>query len=201
MRPSVSILRLPDAHGLSLPKYADGVGTTLTLVAAVSVPVKLDVGQRVLIPTGFAFTVPLGMEAQVRSLRELSEKTGLIVLNAPATIDSSNQNEVKVLLYNKGDNSFLIRRGQPIASLVFSPVLRVKWNEVNPPQEDQDSVSEEKALAQSEDEELTPEMVKEALKQMPKDAAPKESPEISEEQRSESEEGVVRAPHIPKVSE
>ena len=167
MRPSVPILRLPDAHGLEVPKYADGVGTTLTLQAAISVPLKLDVGESALVPTGFAFTVPLGMEAQVRSHRELSETTGLIVLNAPATIDSSNQEEVKVLLYNKGENAFIVRRGQNIASLVFSPVLRVKWDEVNPivekETEKQDTTP---ILAQSGDENLTSAVVKEALKQV-----------------------------------
>ena len=79
---------------------------------------------------------------------------------------------MKVLLYNKGDNAFLIRRGQPIASLVFSPVLRVKWNEVNPIDSQEEIVltekehlskptdeisSEEKT---SQEETLTPEMAK-----------------------------------------
>lgn len=209
MRPTVPILRLPDAHGLALPKYADGVGTTLTLVAAISTPVKLDVGQSALIPTGFAFTVPLGMEGQVRSLRELSEKTGIIVLNAPSTIDSSNQNEVKVLLYNKGDNAFLIRRGQPIACLVFSPVLRVKWNEVNPIDSQEEIVltekehlskptdeisSEEKT---SQEETLTPEMVKQALKKMPQQEV--SAAETANEETHETDK--VRAPRIPKAVE
>lgn len=172
MRPSVPILRLPDAHGLDVPRYADGVGTTLALQAAISVPLKLDVGQSALIPTGFAFTIPLGMEAQVRSHKELSETTGLIVLNAPVTIDSSNQNEIKVLLYNKGENSYIVRRGQEIASLVFSPVLRVKWDEVNPPQEK--GVNEQDVtldFAQSKDDGLTSSVVKEALKQVEKNTS------------------------------
>ena len=176
MRPSVPILRLPDAHGLDTPKYADGVGTTLSLQAAISVPLKLDVGESALVPTGFAFTLPLGREAQVRSHRELSETTGLIVLNAPATIDSSYQEEVKVLLYNKGENAFIVRRGQEIASLVFSPVLRVRWDEVNPPQEKEpEKPDTTPILAQSEDETLTPAVVKEALKQAEKATQPEKT--------------------------
>ena len=70
-------------------------------------------------------------------------------------------------------------------------------------QEEQKPVSEERTLAQSEDEELTPEMVKEALKQMPKATVENEKvvPEVAEEKKSENDEAVVRAPHIPKVSE
>ncbi len=129
MLPQIPIIRLPDSLDLPLPKYADGVGTSIILQAAVSEPVKIIGGQFITIPTGFACALPLGVEAQIRSLKE-SKKNGLVVLNAPFTIDASDREEMIVTLFNAGHNAAIIRRGQPIALLVFQAALRIQWDEI-----------------------------------------------------------------------
>ncbi len=130
MLPKIPILRLPDSLDIPLPKYQDGIGTSMVLAAAISEPIKIAPGEFTNIPTGFQFALPLGMEAQIRSLSPFSETIPIVVLNAPMTIDSSNHNPISITLKNTGNKSVLIRRGQPIALLVFSPVLRVIWEEV-----------------------------------------------------------------------
>lgn len=45
-------------------------------------------GKRELIPSGLVFEIPQGFEIQVRPRSGLSLKTGLLVVNAPGTIDS-----------------------------------------------------------------------------------------------------------------
>ena len=134
MLPKIPILRLPDSLDIPLPKYQDGVGTTMTLAAAISTPIKIAPGEFATVPTGFQCALPLGIEAQIRSLAHFSEAMPIIVLNAPVTIDASNHNPISITLKNMGHNSVLIRRGQPIATLIFSPVLRILWDEIKQPE-------------------------------------------------------------------
>ncbi len=133
MLPKIPILRLPDSLDIPLPKYKDGVGTTMTLVAAISDAIKIAPGDFATVPTGFKCALPLGIEAQIRSLSPFSESMPVIVLNAPMTIDASNHDPIAVTLQNMGHHSVLIRRGQPIATLVFTPVLRILWDEICQP--------------------------------------------------------------------
>ncbi len=130
MLPKIPIIRLPDSLDLPLPKYADGLGTTLTLMAAIADPIKIASGDFLTIPTGFLCALPLGVEAQIRSLPTFSEENPFVVLNAPCTIDASSRTEICVVLKNMGHSSVIIRRGQPIATLVFLPVLRIQWDEI-----------------------------------------------------------------------
>ncbi len=51
------------------------------------------------------------------------------MLNAPGTIDSDYRGEVQVILVNLGPEEVRIRRGDRIAQLVFSPVVRVSFRQ------------------------------------------------------------------------
>ena len=89
-------------------------------------PVSLESGDRALVPTGLAFELPEGYEAQVRPRSGLALKQGVTVLNSPGTIDADYRGEVMVILINLGADPFLIRRGDRIAQLVVSPVTHVE---------------------------------------------------------------------------
>lgn len=82
----------------------------------------LDPGVRWLVPTGLHLEMPLGVEAQVRSRSGLAINYGVVVLNAPGTIDSDYRGEVMVSLINLGQQPYVIRRGERIAQIVFAPV-------------------------------------------------------------------------------
>ena len=62
--------------------------------------VVIPPGERRLIPTGLKTYFPEWMELQVRSRSGLALKNGIIVLNAPGTIDSDYTGELGVILYN-----------------------------------------------------------------------------------------------------
>lgn len=85
--------------------------------------IEISPGQRWLVSTGLYLDMPIGVEAQVRSRSGLSLDHGVIVLNAPGTIDSDYRGEVKVLLFNAGAERVRIVPGQRIAQLVFAPVI------------------------------------------------------------------------------
>lgn len=78
--------------------------------------------KRALIPTGIFFQIPIGFELQVRPRSGLALKNGITVLNTPGTVDSGYRGEVKVILFNTGEESFTIKNGDRIAQGIISPV-------------------------------------------------------------------------------
>ncbi|MEI7932319.1 MAG: dUTP diphosphatase [Alphaproteobacteria bacterium] len=133
MNPTIPIKRLPHGEGLPLPAYETQGSAGMDLRAAVAEgePMVLRPGARDMVPTGLAFAVPPGFEAQVRPRSGLAAKAGVTCLNTPGTIDSDYRGEVKVILINLGEEDFTIRRGDRIAQLVIAPVTRAAWLETS----------------------------------------------------------------------
>ena len=110
----VRVRRLPHGMDLPLPAYATAGAAGMDLLAAVTDPVVIAPGQRVLIPTGLAIALPPDHELQIR----------------PGTIDEDYRGEIQVIVMNAGDQPFTVERGTRIAQAVLAPVLRVAWTEV-----------------------------------------------------------------------
>lgn len=124
---------LPHGRDLPLPAYQTSGAAGMDLVAAVSAdkPVQLGRGKRALIETGLVLELPSGTEAQVRPRSGLAAKHGVTVLNSPGTIDCDYRGEVKVILINLGDKTFVVQRGERIAQMVVAPVTRAVLTEVS----------------------------------------------------------------------
>ena len=131
-RLKVRVKVLPHGKGLPLPRMQSDGAAGLDLVAAVDekIPMRIARGKWALVPTGLSLELPRGVEAQVRPRSGLAMKHGVTVLNRPGTIDSDYRGEVQVLLVNLGERPFLVKRGERIAQMVVSPVLRVAVAEV-----------------------------------------------------------------------
>jgi dUTP pyrophosphatase len=129
---SVRIMRLPHAHGLSLPTYHTEEAAGLDLLAAVpaDAPVRIDPGGRALIGTGIALALPQGIEGQIRPRSGLALRNGVTVLNSPGTVDADYRGEVQVILVNLWSDAFLVERGARIAQLVFAAVRHATLCEV-----------------------------------------------------------------------
>ncbi len=127
---SVAVTRLPHGADLPLPSYATVHSAGMDLLAAIESAVELAPGDWTLVPTGLAFALPDGHEAQVRPRSGLAAKHGVTVLNSPGTIDADYRGEVKVILINHGRKPFAIERGMRIAQMIVAPVTRVAWDDV-----------------------------------------------------------------------
>ncbi len=101
----------------------------MDLFAAVDAKTTIKPGEWNLIPTGLSVAVPLGFELQIRPRSGLAVKYGIGVLNAPGTVDSDYRGEIKVILINFGRCDFIIRRGDRIAQMVVTPVIRAAVEE------------------------------------------------------------------------
>jgi dUTP pyrophosphatase len=131
MSVSVPVLRLPHGRDLPLPEYATSGSAGVDLLAAIDAPLTLAVGGRALVPSGIAVALPAGWEAQVRPRSGLAAKHGIILPNAPGTIDSDYRGEIKVIMANLGDAPFTVEPGMRIAQMVVAPVARLTWEEVD----------------------------------------------------------------------
>ena len=103
----------------------------MDLPAALDAAIDIEPGARVLVPCGFALSIPRGYEGQVRPRSGLALEHGLSVLNAPGTIDADYRGEVSVILANLGSDTVTIEPGQRIAQLVLAPVIRAELAEVD----------------------------------------------------------------------
>ncbi len=133
--PRVRVMRVRgrgDAD-LPLPRFATSGSVGADLCAAVEKDVVIAPGERELIPTGFAIASPAGFEGQVRPRSGLALRHGITLPNAPGTIDSDYRGEIRVILHNAGLAPFVVRRGERIAQLVISPVVRPVFEEVEDP--------------------------------------------------------------------
>lgn len=126
----IKIVQLEHAKDLNLPEYKTEQAAGMDLQAAVSEPVTLDPGQRVMIPTGICISLPEHFEAQVRPRSGLAKDHGISMVNTPGTIDADYTGEIQVLMINHGGHAFTFERGERIAQLVIAPVMRAEWERV-----------------------------------------------------------------------
>ena len=132
MRPKVRVRRLrPESDAdLPLPTYQTAEAAGVDLHAANPAPLTLGPGERALVPTGLAFAIPAGWEAQIRPRSGLALKKGILIPNSPGTIDSDYRGEVQIIVLNGGQEPFVIQRGDRIAQMVIAPAHQALFEEV-----------------------------------------------------------------------
>jgi len=119
MNPKVQIKILKE--GVTLPVRQTEGSAGFDLASAVTV--ELPPGEVILVPTGLCFSIPLGMEGEVRPRSGFSTKNKILIPNAPGTIDSDYRGEVFVPLLNLDKKPFSLGKGMRIAQILFKPVL------------------------------------------------------------------------------
>ncbi len=109
-----------------LPSYASPFAAGLDIRANLGKNQTLTIApfEWVLVPTGFSLEIPNGFEVQIRPRSGISLKTGLMVVNAPGTIDSDYRGEIKIILGNISLKEVVINHGDRIAQMVVGVVVR-----------------------------------------------------------------------------
>lgn len=115
---------------IPLPSYATAGAAGMDVRAAVAEPLRLEPGDRAMVPTGIAIALPHGYECQVRPRSGLAAKHGISMVNNPGTVDEDYRGEIAVLLINHGTEPFTIERGERIAQIVVARYERVEWEQV-----------------------------------------------------------------------
>jgi dUTP pyrophosphatase len=131
VRVKVKSLRSRPGREIPLPRYMTMRASGMDLFADLDEEFVLKPGERKLVPTGIALSIPEGYEGQIRPRSGLALKNGVTLVNTPGTIDGDYRGEVGVLLINLGQEPFRVRGGDRIAQLVIAPVSRaeLEWAE------------------------------------------------------------------------
>ncbi|WP_207952733.1 dUTP diphosphatase [Paenibacillus agricola] len=127
---NVQFKRLPGNEDIQIPQKMSAAASGFDLYAAITEPIKVLPGERLLVPTGLTLAMPNGLEAQIRPRSGLALKHGITALNSPGTIDADYRGEIKVLLINHGSEDFMIHRNERVAQMVFQIVPHVELMEV-----------------------------------------------------------------------
>lgn len=130
-RLDVKIKQLRESCDIDLPRYMTEHSAGMDLYADIDEEIHVPPMKRVMVPTGIAIALPDGFEAQIRPRSGLAVKHGIALVNSPGTIDADYRGEIKVVLINLGDGSFVVKRGERIAQMVVHEVSRVEWNKVD----------------------------------------------------------------------
>jgi dUTP pyrophosphatase len=130
MKPVMKVQRKPGAADLPLPRYMTEHSAGMDLYAANEAPITIAPGEVKLIPTGLFLEIPPGCEGQVRARSGLALRHGLMLPNAPGTIDADYRGELQVVLANCSREPYTIERGMRFAQLVINKVEHVEVAEV-----------------------------------------------------------------------
>lgn len=115
-----------------LPAYATEGSAGLDLRALINEPLTVKAGETILIPTGIAiYIADPNLAAVILPRSGLGHKNGIVLGNLVGLIDSDYQGELKVSLWNRSQEDFLINIGDRIAQLVFIPVVQAQFNIVS----------------------------------------------------------------------
>jgi len=128
----LSFKRISDNFAdIPLPYYATEGSSGMDIRATLETPIVIKSGKVVLVPTNVAVEIPLGYEIQVRPRSGLAIKHGIGLLNSPGTIDADYRGELKIIMFNFGNEDFTINSGDRIAQLVLAEVIIADIIEVN----------------------------------------------------------------------
>lgn len=115
---------------LPVPNYAHDGDAGCDLYSRIDI--ELKPGQRALVPTGIAVSIPEGYAGFVQPRSGLATKHGISIVNTPGLIDSKYRGEIGVILINlDSTETFKVARGDKIAQLIIQKVESVSFTEVN----------------------------------------------------------------------
>jgi dUTP pyrophosphatase len=116
---------------IPLPEHATTGSAGMDLRACIDQTLTLKPGDTQLIPTGIAMHISdPGLCATILPRSGLGHKHGIVLGNLVGLIDSDYQGQLFVSCWNRSKDSFNIEPGDRIAQLVFLPVVRVDWEQV-----------------------------------------------------------------------
>ena len=115
---------------VKLPSYKTDGSSGMDVMAFLDKPISIFPQKSELIPTGLSIAIPGNTEVQIRPRSGLAVKNSISVLNTPGTIDSDYRGELKVILYNHGNEEFIVKNGDRIAQMVLMPIIKASFEEV-----------------------------------------------------------------------
>ena len=123
----VKLLNPLIGSSISLPEYSTEGSAGLDLRACLEEDLLLKPQECQLIPLGFSIYIEdPELSALVIPRSGLGSKYGIVMGNLVGLIDSDYQGELKVPLWNRSADEFLVAAGDRIAQMILVPVKQAK---------------------------------------------------------------------------
>ena len=116
---------------VQIPVYKTSGASGMDLMAFVDQPIKIAPKSSYLVPTGLSLAFSDNYEVQIRPRSGLAAKNQITVLNTPGTIDSDYRGEIKIILFNHGNEEFVVNNNDRIAQMILTPVIKMDLEETN----------------------------------------------------------------------
>ncbi len=126
----VKILVKKFDKNIKLPTYKTSGSSGMDVMAYIKNIITIKPGKTAIVPTGITLGIPKNYEIQIRPRSGLAAKRGISILNTPGTIDSDYRGEIKIILINLSNKSFVVKSGDRIAQMVLCPVMKAKFKEI-----------------------------------------------------------------------
>lgn len=127
MRPQIETKIMNPLLGtvIPLPTYATDGAAAMDLRACLSVPLTVQPGDTVLIPSGIAISIHNpALVALLVPRSGLGIKHGIVLANTVGVIDSDYQGEIGIGIFNRGHAPYTIEPGERICQMMFVPVVQ-----------------------------------------------------------------------------
>jgi len=113
-----------------IPAYATDGSAAVDLCAAIEEEITLAPGERRLIPTGIAISIPKGTVAILSARSGLSYKKGIAAANGIGVIDSDYRGEIFFSSVNLSNEPYTVTPGERICQMMLMPVFSMNFTEV-----------------------------------------------------------------------
>ena len=114
---------------VKLPSYKTPGASGMDIMAFIKSAITIKPKTSCLIPTGLSIAFSEKYEVQIRPRSGLAAKNNISVLNTPGTIDSDYRGEIKVIIYNHGNENFVINNNDRIAQIILTPIIKMELQE------------------------------------------------------------------------
>jgi dUTP pyrophosphatase len=114
-----------------VPTRADNGAAGYDLYATNTDTITINPHQTVMVGTGLAMEIPIGLFGAVFARSGMASKRSLRPANCVGVGDSSYRGELIVSLHNDSDEPQYVEPGERVAQLVFLQNFLVNWEEVD----------------------------------------------------------------------
>ena len=127
----VKVLIKKLSSDVELPSYKTSGASGMDLMAHIKSPIIIKPKTSELIPPGLSVAFSEEYEIQIRPRSGLAAKNNISVLNTPGTIDSDYRGELKIIIYNHGNEDFTVNNSDRIAQMILTPVVKMELQETD----------------------------------------------------------------------
>lgn len=114
---------------IPLPSYATEGSAAIDLRACMEKEIEIHPGETAFIGSGIAINIKNPNVVGIIAPRSgLGIKQGIVLANTIGVIDSDYQGEIKIGLFNRGENTYIVKPGERICQMMFMPVIKAVLN-------------------------------------------------------------------------